>query len=469
VSASDQVRDVATYLSRHGWTPDAPGVAGTLWRAPAGAPNPDGVVGVPTILDLGSVEWNGVLDRIAFVEDSSPLIVGLAIQRQYVDVANMRAANDVLITGSIPLTSGITLMRSAFAMVRASAATSQRPRPHINGGWTERGEEIAAGARMAHTLEGSYVIPILMPLSTMEEPTAATADIPFAELATDRLPREPAERRAMRTLAEALTAVSRLVVEPAQDPAAAVVPALVSAGVSLELVDALRAVVTDPAVSEFEATFSWAGALPAPRSAPPSIAIPQEAAELLEAVSNRMRTARIEPSQIITGPIVEWHQIPNEPRGWIGVQTVRQKQERIVRVMLDANAVTRALDYAKASRTVVVDGRVTGGRGRSLQVLDPTRFLALDETFIAPHGEALAQGSEELRVAAAQEPIRLRQLTPPRTGFEIFSSPRGYLVRLRGADGSIVATSGPFRTRDEAQAGSEAIARAAASDSLSGQ
>jgi hypothetical protein len=118
-------------------------------------------------------------------------------------------------------------------MIRATATTSRTPKARIRGNYSKAGDEIANGARLAHTEEGSYILPVLMPIPEAPEQPEDLWSADGSEL--ERAIPESAERRVTRTLAEALTAVSRLVVEPARDPRQAEVGALIAAGASHEL------------------------------------------------------------------------------------------------------------------------------------------------------------------------------------------------------------------------------------------
>jgi hypothetical protein len=131
-----------------------------------------------------------------------------------VDVANLRAANDIVITDTIPFAAGVTLVREGWTMLRASATTSLGPRPFIRH-YRPAGDEIIDHARMAHTKRGSFVIPIHLPIP---EPVARREE---AEPMLEGLEVEPPEseqRRVMRTFAESLAAIDAFAVQPYREP-----------------------------------------------------------------------------------------------------------------------------------------------------------------------------------------------------------------------------------------------------------
>lgn len=183
------------YLLRHGWSPDDPGPGGALWRR-----QDDAVVAVPDQVSAGTVEWRSVVERLAAYENQTVSVVAESIRLQLTDVTRLSAANDIVIAGSIPLAAGVSLVSSAWAMLRAAATSSVRPRSHIAGNFSKIGDSVAASARLGHTEEGSYVLPLLMPL-TPPSGDAQVHQSPVPGLELERMPFETAERRVTRTLA----------------------------------------------------------------------------------------------------------------------------------------------------------------------------------------------------------------------------------------------------------------------------
>lgn len=172
------------YLRRTGWTADTPGPAGALWRH-----GHDAVIAVPHGINPATMEWRGVLERLARFEQRPMENVASSIEFQLTDVTHLRAANDIVIRGSIPLGAGVSLVSSAYSMLRASATTAVRPRAHIAGNFSRAADEIVEQARLGHTQEGSYVIPVLLPLTQPEEAPEGRPVVPGMEL--ERLAHEP--------------------------------------------------------------------------------------------------------------------------------------------------------------------------------------------------------------------------------------------------------------------------------------
>lgn len=372
-------RSIRAYLVRSGWQEQSSGNAGTLWRSDSSF-DAD-VIAVPFgTLQPGEFEWRSVVERIASHEHRSADEVATNITAQYTDITHLRAANDFVITGSIPLSAGASLVVSAKEMLRSSATTAQQARSQIAGNYSKIGDDLADQARLGHTIEGSYIIPVLMPLPEQEVDDPQTPQI--TGLDRERAAPEPAERRVMRTFAEALTAINRLVVQPAREPKSREIPDLVVAGVSREFVTALLRVVNEPAVSTFEATFVWAPATVGPSGIPVKVDIPAASSELLKRTARLLKTSRREVSQTITGPIVEVRHIPDDLFGEVAIQATRGGKPSEIRVRLRLDQIDQTYEWMRASRTVLVEGELVRTPGQPLRIDSPSRFATLESTFL---------------------------------------------------------------------------------------
>jgi hypothetical protein len=165
-------RSIGRRLRISGWEKQAPGPAGSLWYQSLR----DGeriALAVPEPLTPDMPEWAGILHRLAAVEHRPAADVALSILTPYVDVTRLRAASSV-IAGTIPLEAGLSLVKSAHAMLRVAGTTARRPRAQITS-YSRRGDEIVHDARMAHTEDGSYVVPIWVPLTPTFRPVGRAA------------------------------------------------------------------------------------------------------------------------------------------------------------------------------------------------------------------------------------------------------------------------------------------------------
>lgn len=381
------ITSVEGYLRRKGWARQEPGPAGALWTFHGQLAEDDHPVesnptlAVPFDIRLASPAWNGLIQRVAAHEQRAVERVADEIEHYYIDITRFRAANDYLIAGSIPLTAGVDLVASAYRMLRASATTARQAKGHIAGGFSKLGDRIVEVARLGHTEEGSYILPVLLPLTEPgpDEQDNLWRDEPGI---AERVALEPPERRVTRTLAQALTAVNSLVVEPAKEPTSAVVAPLVAAGVSRELVAAVIQVLSDPAVAVLDTSFAWAGGATAPGSVPEHVALPSDAVRLLERTSQLLRTPRREPATQMSGLIVEVRHIPGDPVGSVVLQTIRQGRPVEVRVHMSADKLDPVHDWMRTSRTIVVEGQVQRDPSKRLRVDQPTAIYPLDESFL---------------------------------------------------------------------------------------
>jgi len=374
--AATLAANLSRYLSQSGWERQEPGPAGALWLQ---ASRPEVALAVPEPVKPDTDEWFGIIHRLALFERRSANDVAMSILTQYVDVTRLRAANSYVITGTIPLQAGVGLVQSAYSMLRAAGTTARRPRAQIKGNYSSLGDEIVHQARMAHTEDGSYVIPIWVPLT----PPPEQDDSLFGEL-EQRLPAETPERRVTRTLAQSIEAVQKVIIQPSAAPrnTGDLLP-VIAAGGSLELVVALHKIISQPAVAEFEAQFDWAGGLKPPGGVPERVILPSEAAPLLENAARMLKVPDRFPAQIYTGQIVVIMHRPGDSFGEIGIDTIRQNRSCEVRVRLDTRTLDRAYEWARTERAILVEGDVRrGGAGRKLRIDAPTRVLPLDETFL---------------------------------------------------------------------------------------
>ncbi len=345
---SNLQRNLSLYLAGHGWeSPRAPGTAGRLWDHR----DTDLSVAVPHEVQEGSLDWCSITSRLAEVERISVEQVVVDVMLMSTDVANLRAANDLVITDTIPYEAGTAMMQGAWRMFRSCATTSMKVRAQIKGNYNKEADEIAGKARMAHTKRGSFIIPLLLPVS---EP------VPIDEGLVDAAPPEPVERRVMRTFAEALTKVHEVVVVPEREPKPSDALNLIFAGVSAEFATALHTVLSEDAVAEFGATFQWAAvAGPQPESLI-GVSIPAAAASRVEAMAKVLRQATPEPSiEILTGPIVAVARDPGQG-GTVTIDTFRKSRSTHVSVRVtDDRRFDDALDWMKRRTTVALEGRVS--------------------------------------------------------------------------------------------------------------
>jgi hypothetical protein len=308
-------------------------------------------VPVPTALEEGGPEWELILDRLGRVEETEPFVVEQRIKRRLIDVANLHAAKELVIADTIPYAAGVSMVRDSWTMFRSCATTSLGARAHIAGNYRRRGDSILDLARMAHTRRSSFIIPIYMPVPEPEK-----QDDAFEGLET--APPETYERRVMRTFAESLSIIQR-VLQREPEPTSSDVLDMIHAGVSQEFAASLHRILTNASVAEFSAEFEWAtGAGPVP-STPRRVEIASAAAERVERVSRRLKSQRpTRGTEMLTGPIVAVERNHDDTGGIVTIQTVRAARECRVSVNVSRERLDQALDWMKQRSTALVTGRV---------------------------------------------------------------------------------------------------------------
>lgn len=345
---TDMRRSLVAYLKATGWEPpEEPGPEGELWRNH----NYRYSVPVPEPLDDQGPDWELVLDRLALVEETTPQRVEQRIRGRLIDVANLRAARDLVIEDTIPLAAGVSMIRNSWVMLRSCATTSLGARPHIAGKYRKSGDDLIELARMAHTRRGSFIIPIYMPVPPPE-------DQPDQIEGLETAPPEPGERRVMRTFAQSLSLIES-VVKPEPEPNANDVQEMIHAGVSHEFAMGLTHILRDESVAEFSADFEWAAlAGPAP-STPRHVVIPADAASRIERVSRRLKSEKpARGVEMLTGPIVGVQLNDDNTSGVVTIQTVRGARQCHVSVNVSLERLDDALDWMKQRSTALVTGRV---------------------------------------------------------------------------------------------------------------
>ncbi|NIJ03320.1 hypothetical protein FHR86_003679 [Paenarthrobacter ilicis] len=370
VSAAQDLQD---YLNLNGWQEQTHGPAGGLWEAENGA-----IVAVPKHVQPHDFVWTGVIERIASASHTSPSSIESAILNMFVDVTEFRAADDILIQGSIPVEAGFSLMSTARTLLRASATTSRGPKALIGGNYSRPGERIVEKARFGHTIQGSYILPMLVPISRAAEDHGSL--LPRDPKVRSAF--EPEERRATRTMAQALSAIQNRIVEPAHAPSAAVISDLVIAGVSREMVTALHQLLTEDSVSTFDASFRWATGLDEPQRLPERVEIPAGAAEVLKLTSDRMRPLKKGKTETITGPIVQLRDDQAVVFGDVYIQTMRNGRPCEVAVRLRGHELEQSHAWFMGREVLVIEGTIESLPGQGLRLDNPVRVQPLRETLL---------------------------------------------------------------------------------------
>lgn len=369
--------DLIDYLTLTGWRRDSSGPSGSVWRR-EGWEKP-----LPVLDDLSreDYKWASTVERIASAVETSPREVDEAIGRMYFDVQEFRAADDIYIKGSIPVEAGFTLFSSARAMIRAAAATARSNKARIGGNYGPAALRIAEKARFGHTIDGSYIVPLLMPLDRPQEPTSDTP-LEFEGQGVAHPLVEPEERRTTRMLAQALAAIQHGIVEPAREPHGSVVNDLVATGVSREMVVAVEKIVGSEGVAVFEVNFDWAGAFTPPPGDLRQISFPHESAEILRLAADKFVPSPRNPYETLSGQIIDLEDDPQAPGGRATIRTFRRGRQVRIDIPLTQAQTDEAHSWFSEHRHIVVAGIVKSAPGKTSWVEDARQFAPLDEVVL---------------------------------------------------------------------------------------
>jgi hypothetical protein len=358
------------WMRRRGWKEVSEGPAGTMWVNPMA--DDDRRVGVLRSLTPDSFQFRDLVERLSAVHSVPPEEIADSLKNWAVDVTYVSAANDVYITDSIPLTAGVTMLESVRLMFRSAATAAVRPRPAINGGFSKLGDAVADQVRMGHTIGGSYVIPVLVPVGIQEEPEGSI--FTESDLSTGF---ESIERRATRTFAQAFAAVHDEIVKPEESPSGEQLQRLITRGVTREFAAAIAKILTTEAVATLNTEFNWAPAQGEPAGTPEAVTITSEAAPKVKRVSERLRSVKRPSYEVFTGPVVVVAREPWEEPTRFAIRTVRNGKPCRVESITFA-PLTDVLDWMNNGTIIQVSGNVTRQAG-SLQIQKPREVTAFEE------------------------------------------------------------------------------------------
>ena len=369
--------DLIDYLTLTGWHRDSSGQSGSVWRR-EGSDRP-----LPVLDDLSreDYEWASTIERIAAAVETSAREVDEAVSRMYFDVQEFRAADDIYIKGSIPVEAGFTLFSSARAMIRAAASAARSNKARIGGNYGPAALRIAEKARFGHTINGSYIVPLLMPLDRPKEPTSDTP-LEFEGQGIAHPLVEPEERRTTRMLAQALAAIQHGIVEPGRELRGSVVNDLVATGVSREMVVAVEKIVGAEGVAVFEVQFDWAGAFTPPPGNLRQISFPHESAEILRLAADEFVVTPKTPYETLSGQIIDLEDDPESPGGRATIRTFRRGRQVRIDIPLTQPQTDQAHGWFSEHRHIVASGVVKSAPGKTSWVEKASQFAPLDEVVL---------------------------------------------------------------------------------------
>jgi hypothetical protein len=272
-------------------------------------------------------------------------------------------------SGSAPMGRAMELLKASRAMLVASAATVDGPRPVLGPRKSDAAESLGANLLVA-TEPGSFVVTVY----TTVEPDERTSRV-LDEIASraDRtparyqlLPDEPFERRATRGLMSALNmsaALANQVAEGREHVDA--FEGLVPDGVSANLLEALSQIGKggEEGANGEDATISmrWAATRPGPSQTATSVRIPRRSARVFADAAKSLRARMPIPDVTLTGKIIGLKQDSPENPGQVTIETrlPEDKSARHVSFTLAPDRYRLAVAAHGRAEAVEVRGDVT--------------------------------------------------------------------------------------------------------------
>lgn len=334
---------------------------------------------LPPIIRRGSFLWSDVTERIADAHDERVDVVERAIDLVRFDVTRFRV-DAAAGSQAIPLEAGAAVIGSAFGMLRAAATAARRPRQSIGSNYSRLGDEIVREARLAHTEVGSFIFPVVLKVS----PPEPTPETPLHGEDFEWGRPESPERRVTRTLAQALTAFDRHVIQPAREPQMSDLTPVIIAGGTKEMFAQVNNVISEPGVSWLETGFTWAPIEAAAAESPSRVMISAES-EIRELITKSVRllsSPKSDPLRVITGPIIHISHAPGEPTGEIAIQTPSPTNARFsrVEVIVRQEQLSEIHHWMDQGTTVVVHGVVERRPGRPARLKGIAKPQPLEDT-----------------------------------------------------------------------------------------
>ncbi|MFA5606104.1 MAG: hypothetical protein WDA07_02765 [Leucobacter sp.] len=339
---------------------------------------------VPSSVTLGSFLWSDLLERIAIAHEEPLVRVERAVELVRYDVTRFRVDG----RQTVPLEAGATVIGSAFGMLRAAATAARRTRQMIGSSYSKLGDEIVREAKLAHTEDGSFVFPVVLKVS----PPAPENHEPLDGVSYESAPPESPERRVTRTLAQAMAAFDKHVLQPGREPQSLALDQVVIAGGTKELLAHVNRALGEPDVSWFETGFSWAPVETVDKDAPSAVMIPAdaEARELVARSVKLLSSPKKNPLQVVTGPIIHISHAPGELFGEIAIQTPLQGSSRLgrIEVQVRREQLSDIHDWMNTAKTVVVQGVVERSPGKPARIRGISEPRPLEETMLFTQNES---------------------------------------------------------------------------------
>ncbi|MFD8260269.1 hypothetical protein ACFV19_15340 [Streptomyces griseoluteus] len=379
-------QDTASYLTRAEWHPVLQGPLAEIWEPRTGDSLRLMVPKVEAAPDYSAMMKN-LTTELARYEGRSPDQVREDIARQFLDITKLRAASEDLIDDTIPLQAGIALFESAKGLVTASAASTLMRQGNFGRNMPKRAISHAKQVRLGHTLQGSYILPIITEVRVPDVYSLDEgADVdPSLDLGVEEA---RFDRRVNTTMAHALQVLEEIAVRRGRIPSISDMRDAVAEGVSRELCDAISRVLTTGQVDNYDIDFDWAPAVMPPRLMAKRVDFPREAVFVVDEIASTLRRVERVEEQVIFGVVTNCAALLDEDSGRVTIKAAIDGRVRTVKFDLDWQSFSLASRCMTERRPVAVRGilHMPSGRQATMDVNgfgpDPST-MTLDEALSA--------------------------------------------------------------------------------------
>jgi len=368
--------EIEKYLRSKSWTRQADAESGTIWIYSADGEEVD--VFVPKHPEYADYERRigDLVAAIGALEGRAGTSVIRDLVLTSADVIRFQlpaSASDE----SIPLDDAVRLFQRAREALRAAgwAAASPQPRAFYLTNPPQRVSIFLEQVRMGHTEHGSFVVPVISPLGTVEPGPGEVvdrSDPPFARVVT-------------RRFAQSLAALSDSLVAAKEEDDLAPFRHAIDAGVSADLcyaVSEIAEVGREHVPTELPGvriSFAWSLSRPIEAGVPVQFAVYRSDASVLRDAGVFLRSLSPRPTVTVTGHVVRLERREDEAEGTVGIQGDIEGERRIVAVTL------RPADYARAIHAHELGLEVTCSgvleRSTHSKLEEPIEFIAPDTLF----------------------------------------------------------------------------------------
>ncbi|MEU1735313.1 hypothetical protein [Streptosporangium sp. NPDC020145] len=286
------------------------------------------------------------------------LIVDLAYAED--DVIQLRLHN---YWDYIPLTEASRVIKSAQSLAVAGACSTLFRRSHHGKSRPKRAINFARSVGMGHTARGSFIIPIISPVSSLQPVLLPGTQDPYISVETEK---SAFPRRVFGMLADSLETIHKLIVERSYMPSKKELNAAVLQGVSSDTCVALADLISNPASGELDISFRWAVTASPPRVGRDQLEFPAESATAITEMGHLLKENIHIEEQVIYGFVSSLERDLDDDEGTVKVKALIGGRMRPVKMVLRGSDYHNAVESHDLKQRVVVAGTLDKAGNGSL-------------------------------------------------------------------------------------------------------